>query len=276
MPSTPSATAADAPSSADPDAHLNPSAARRRMVVDALGMVVSASAFGLVYGLAARQGGLSIVEMLAMSVFVLAGAAQFAAIGLITQGVPWLAILLLTALLNARHLLYSAALAPWLAGRRRLQRAAMAHVLTDEAFGLALPLFQRIGRADVPGYWLAASLIVLPWMAMNVVGYVGGQGIPDPARLGLDVVFPAAMAGIAVGLVTGRRELTAAVVGAAVAVGVGVVLEPAVGIVAGGLLGPLAGLLVPARAAGDAGAAAAGSADQPSPHGDDPQVGLAG
>ncbi len=246
------------------------------MVVDALGMVVSASAFGLVYGLAARQGGLSIVEMLAMSVFVLAGAAQFAAIGLIAQGVPWLAILLLTALLNARHLLYSAALAPWLAGRRRLQRAAMAYVLTDEAFGLVLPLFQRIGRADVPGYWLAASLIVLPWMAMNVVGYVGGQGIPDPARLGLDVVFPAAMAGIAVGLVTGRRELTAAVAGAAVAVGVGVALEPAVGIVAGGLLGPLAGLLVPGRAAGDAGAAAAGSADHPSPHGDDPQVGLAG
>src|SRR3970282_2294670 len=106
----------------------------------------------------------------------------------------------------------------------------------------------------------AASLIVLPWMAMNVVGYVGGQGIPDPARLGLDVVFPAAMAGIAVGLVTGRRELTAAVVGAAVAVGVGVVLEPAVGIVAGGLLGALGGLGAP----------------RPRPRGHAPQVGLAG
>ena len=183
-------------------------------MVDALGMSTSALAFGLVYGLAARQGGFSLVEVLAMSALVLAGAAQFAAIGLVVGGVPWAAIVLLTALLNARHLLYSAALAPWLARRSRRQRAAMAHVLTDETFALALPLFRRLGRADLPGYWLAAAFVVVPWVAANVVGYLGGQGIPDPSRLGLDVVFPAAMAGLAAGLVSGRRELVAAGAGA--------------------------------------------------------------
>ena len=239
-------------------------------------MTASAAAFGLVYGLAARQGGFSIVEMLAMSAFVLAGASQFAAIGLVTQGVPWAAIVLLTALLNARHLLYSAALAPWVALRGRLQRAAMAHVLTDETFALALPLFRRVGRSDVRGYWLAVAFIVPPWIVANLVGYLGGQGIPDPYRLGLDIVFPAAMAGIAVGLLSGRRELVAAAVGAAVAVGVGLAVGTAVGIVAGGLLGPLAGLLLPGRMAGDAGAGAAGAAALPAEHGDDPGLGLAG
>jgi 4-azaleucine resistance transporter AzlC len=244
-------------------------------VLDALGMTASATAFGLVYGLAARQGGFSIVEMLAMSVFVLAGAAQFAAIGLVTQGVPWAAIVLLTALLNARHLLYSAALAPWLALRGRLPRAAMAHVLTDETFALTLPLFRRLGRADVPGYWLASAFIVPPWIVANLLGYLGGQSIPDPHRLGLDIVFPAAMAGIAVGLIGGRRELVAASVGAIVAVSVGLLAGTALGIVAGGLLGPLAGLLVPGRVAGDAGPGAAGAADRPTEHGDDPALGLA-
>jgi len=238
-------------------------------------MTASAAAFGLVYGLAARQGGFSIVEMLAMSVFVLAGAAQFAAIGLVSQGVPWVAIVLLTALLNARHLLYSAALAPWLALRSRLQRAAMAHVLTDETFALTLPLFRRLGRADLRGYWIASAFIVPPWIIANLVGYLGGQGIPDPYRLGLDVVFPAAMAGIAVGLISGRRELVAAGVGAIVAVGVGFFAGNAVGIVAGGLLGPFAGLLVPGRLAGDAGPGAAGAAQLPSEAGDDPGLGLA-
>jgi predicted branched-subunit amino acid permease len=239
-------------------------------------MTASVTGFGLVYGLAARQGGFSLAEMLAMSVFVLAGAAQFAAVGLVVQGAPWAAIVLLTGLLNARHALYSAALAPWVAARGRLQRAAMAYVLTDEIFAVALPLFRRLGRSDLPGYWLGAALIVPFWIAANLVGYLGGQGIPDPRVLGLDIVFPAAMGGIAVGLVSGRRELVAAAVGAAVAVAVGLAVDTPVGIVAGGLLGPLAGLLVPARLAHDAGARAAGAADVPAEHGDDPGLGLAG
>ena len=48
-----------------------------------------------------------------MSVIVFAGAAQFAAVGYVASGLPWPGIILLTFLLNARHLLYSAALAPW-------------------------------------------------------------------------------------------------------------------------------------------------------------------
>ena len=46
-----------------------------------------------------------------------AGAAQFAAVGYVAGGLPWPGIILLTGLLNARHLLYSAALAPWLRER---------------------------------------------------------------------------------------------------------------------------------------------------------------
>jgi predicted branched-subunit amino acid permease len=75
---------------------------------------VSAIGFGFVYGLAAREAGFSIVEAMAMSVIVFAGAAQFAAVGYVASGLAWPGIILLTALLNARHLLYSAALAPWL------------------------------------------------------------------------------------------------------------------------------------------------------------------
>jgi predicted branched-subunit amino acid permease len=90
-------------------------AARRDLVLASLGFAASGVGFGLVYGLAAREAGFSVIEATSMSVFVLAGAAQFAAVGLISDGAGWPSIVLLTALLNARHLLYSAALAPWLA-----------------------------------------------------------------------------------------------------------------------------------------------------------------
>ena len=98
--------------------------ARRRLVLDGLGIVVSAVGFGFVYGLAARtDAGFSPIDVMAMSVFAFAGAAQFAAVGYVAAGVPWIVIGLLTGLLNARHVLYSAALAPWFRGRSFGERA---------------------------------------------------------------------------------------------------------------------------------------------------------
>ncbi len=219
---------------------------RRELSLAGAALLASPAAFGLVYGLATREAGFSLPESVLTSVVVLAGASQFAAAGLVGAGVPWLPIVVLTAFLNARHLLYAAALAPWAQGRSFVDRAVSAHFLTDETFALALAHFRRVGHWDAPGYWLSAAFIALPWPAATALGWLVGERIPDPERLGLDIVFPAAMAGLAVALVTGRRELVAAGTGVAVAVVAGLATQPAVGIVAGGLIGPLAGMLVPA------------------------------
>ena len=226
-----------------PDGTMELRASRRRLMVDGLGIIVSASGFGLVYGLTARTAGFSPLEAGAMSVLVFAGAAQFAAVGYVAGGFSWIAVVLLTGFLNARHFLYAAALAPYLADRPRPVRAVVAHVLTDEAFALAIAHFRRIGRGDLWGYWWAAIVVTfIPWNIATLVGVLIGGAIPDPGRFGLDVIFPAAMAGLAVGLVTGRRELVAALVGGVVAVAVSLAWDPAAGVLAGGLLGPLVGL----------------------------------
>jgi 4-azaleucine resistance transporter AzlC len=220
--------------------------ARRRLLLDGAGIAVSAIGFGLVFGLSARNAGYSVIDAVAMSVIVFAGAAQFTAVGYVAAGLPWAPIVLLTAFLNARHLLYSAALAPRLRAVSRPQRAAMAHLLTDEAFALAAAHFQRIGRVDAIGYWLAAFVCVfVPWNLASLAGVVLGGAIPNPSVLGLDVVFPAAMAGLAVGLVTGRREAVAAGSGAAIGLVVSLAAGTSLGIVSGGLLGPLVGMAVP-------------------------------
>ena len=223
-------------------------ASRRRLWTETAGIAVSSGGFGLVYGLAARNAGFSPVEAMAMSLIVFAGASQFAAIGLVTGGLAWPGIMLLTALLNARHLLYSAALAPWLRAVPRLRRAAMAFVLTDESFALSMAHFVRLGAADERGYWYAAiASTFVPWNLMTFAGVMLGAQIADPSRLGLDVVFPAAMAGLAVGLLAGRREVVAATVGAGTAVAASLFTGTAVGVVAGGLVGPLVGLALPGR-----------------------------
>jgi predicted branched-subunit amino acid permease len=167
---------------------------------------------------------------------------------MLAAGFSWPVIVLLTGLVNARHLLYSAALAPWLRGETRRERAVMAHVLTDESFALSLVHFRRLGVADRRGYWIAAIAgVFVPWNIATLVGYLGGQGIPDPTVLGLDIVFPAAMAGLAVGLTTGRREVASLAAGVMVGLLVALLVDPRVGVVVGGLLGPAAGLAIPRR-----------------------------
>lgn len=226
---------------------------RRRLLLDTLGIAVSVAAFGLVFGLAARGAGFSPLEAIAFSVIVFAGASQFAAAGYVAAGLPWAPIVVLTLLLNARHLLYSASLAPRLRGLSAARRAVMGHFLTDEAFALSAAHFQRVGRVDVAGYWIAAMLgVFVPWNAATAIGVLLGGAIPDPAALGLDIVFPAAMGGLAVGLVTGRRELAAAVAGALIGTGMSLAVGPAVGIMLGGLLGPLVGMALPSPPAAPA------------------------
>jgi 4-azaleucine resistance transporter AzlC len=238
-------------------------ASRRQLITDGVGIAVSAVGFGFVYGLSARQAGFSPVEAMAMSVIVFAGAAQFAAVGYIASGLAWPGVILLTALLNARHLLYSAALGPWLRPVPFAKRAVMAHLLTDEAFALSISHFRRIGRTDQRGYWIAAiGTTFIPWNLATLAGVLIGAQIPDPARFGIDVIFPAAMIGLAVGLITGRRELVAAIVGGVVAVAVALLTSPAIGIVTGGVLGPLVGLLVPAAVAHETTPIGAGASDE--------------
>ena len=215
---------------------------RRQLTRDALAITAYALPVGLVFGLAALQAHYSLLDVLANSTIALAGGAQFAAAGLVKDGASWLAIAGVVGLINARHLLYSAAMAPYTATRSRRERAVMAHFLTDETFALALAHFRRIGGFERRGYWIAAMAIFVPWTIGSCLGYVVG-GAVDTTRLGLDIAFPAAMAGLSLGMVSGRRDVAAALGAVVAAVPVGLVAGASLGLVAGALLGPCLSLI---------------------------------
>ena len=217
------------------------------MLIDSLGIEVSGVGFALVYGLAARAAGMSPLDVAITSALVYGGGAQFAVLGYIAAGAPWLSIVLVTALINSRHFLYGAALAPYVAHLPARVRALMAYPLSDETFALAISHFRRIGYADVPGYLLLGlGISVLPWILASALGAALAGSIMDPNVFGLDVIFPAAMAGLAVGLITGRREVIAAITAVVVGIAVALAFDPAIGIIAGGVAGPIVGMLIPA------------------------------
>lgn len=223
--------------------------ARRRLVVDSLGIWASIIIVGTIFGFTARQGGLSLLEASALSAILFAGASQFAVLALLAGGATWPSIAIVAWLLNARHLLYSAAIAPHAAHLSRKVRTLLAVLLTDEAFALTSAHIERLGRIDVRGALYAGLTVYAPWNLATIAGWLAGSALPDPATIGLDVVFPVTMAGIAVALVRDRGTLVALVAGSMIAVAVALLFSPGAAVLAGGLLGPLIGLATQRRSA---------------------------
>ena len=193
-----------------------------------------------------------------MSTIVFAGAAQFAAIGYVAAG-------LALAGDRAAHVSAQRASSPLLRGARPVDdRGAAAassadgHVLTDEAFALAIGHFRRIGRTDEEATGSARSHRRSSrgtWQRSPAC--TPGDRSRTRVLLGIDIIFPAAMIGLAAGLITGRRELVAAFAGAAIAVSWALFVspalgvEPSTGVIVGGVVGPLVGLLIPASLAAE-------------------------
>ena len=106
-------------------------------------LAASVFTYGLVFGALSRQAGLSTLQALLMSALVYAGSAQFLALGMLTTGATALPVIISTLIVNLRHLLMGASLAPYLKGERPWRLAVLA---AGEVFG-ELALLDQAPRA---------------------------------------------------------------------------------------------------------------------------------
>ena len=151
-------------------------------------------AFGLLYGVMARQLGFSPGEAWAMSLIVHAGSAQFTAMGM-WKSVGAAPIILTTLVVNLRHMLMGASVAPYLRGLSMQWRALLALWMSDESYALAIAEYER-GRGN-HHYFLGANVgIYLAWPTSGLLGALLGAAIPDPGQYGLDLVFPLGFLGL--------------------------------------------------------------------------------
>lgn len=192
--------------------------------------------FGLVYALTAREAGLSVIETQALSLLVFAGSAQFSAAGLFGAGAGGLSIVLTTFLLNVRHVLYGVSLSRSVPLTTR-QVPVAAFFLTDEAFGVT-----TTARGRTFPFLLGTELsLFATWNLATLAGALSAAAIPDPERIGVDVVFPLAFLALLVPLVRGRVELVVALVAGALAWGLAQVLPGGLPILVTGIAGSLLG-----------------------------------
>lgn len=177
---------------------------------DTFPLIVGAIPFGLIFGMLAQRSGLSFAGTLAMSAFVFAGSAQFIALGLIAAGTAWPIVVLTTWLVNLRHVLYSATLAPYVCRLPQRWQLPLAFWLTDETFAVVIKRYTDQG--DAPhnhGYYLGSALsMYLNWQCSTFLGLIGGQMLPHATEWGLDFAMPVTFIGMLIPSLKSRAMWT--------------------------------------------------------------------
>lgn len=193
----------------------------RAGLVASLALVPSVFVYGTVFGGLAVQAGLRPLEVWGMSLLVFAGAAQFLAVPMLADGAPAAVIVITTYVINMRHYLMAATLAPAFRGFRRPWLALVAHGINDESFAIA------VANRNPPDPWFflgSVAAVASSFLAGVPVGTQLGGLVADPTRWGLDFAFPAVFLALVAVQLRERADWLVALASAAVAVGVALVL----------------------------------------------------
>jgi branched chain amino acid efflux pump len=177
----------------------------RAALVDITPAMVAGMPFAALCGALAVAKGLSPAEVVAMSLLVFAGSAQFAAIEMWSYPVPVFAIAISTLLINTRHVLMGMSLRPKLEALSATQRAFGCFTLADENWALA----ERRARVRgiSPTYFLVMGIVLWAnWVLWSFAGALLGPVLGDPRRLGADFAFTAILIALIVSLCRGRRS----------------------------------------------------------------------
>jgi len=151
-----------------------------------------AAPFALLFGVVGTEAGLSIAQVMGFSIVVIAGAAQFTAVQLMTENASTVIVLAASLVVNLRMAMYSAALAPHLGAAPLPARCLIAYFNVDQTYAMGQAEYEA--APDQPmasriAFFLGASAPLVPsWYIFTYVGAVTGSAIPP--GYALDFALP--------------------------------------------------------------------------------------
>lgn len=144
---------------------------------------------GFALGVMAADAGLSPLQMGLMSLLVYAGSAQFIAVDLLGSGVSAVPIIITTFLVNLRHFLFSASLAPHFRQIKQSFIPIISFFLTDESFAVSITDAEERPLTHV--YYFSLYITAYSsWVFSTIIGAALGNLIPDTKALGFDFALP--------------------------------------------------------------------------------------
>ena len=206
-------------------------------------LLIGVFPFGMIYGALAINAGLSTLAAQMMSSLVFAGSAQFITTQLVRESAPGFVIVLTIAVVNLRHMLYSASLAPYLAHLSTRWKALLAYLLTDEAYAPTVIHYEKEGLTPFGHFFLLGAGLTLwiNWQISTALGIFLGAAIPE--SWSLDFALPLTFIAMVVPVLKDRPAIAAAVSAGVVALfadtmpyQLGLIVAALVGIIVGTLL----------------------------------------
>jgi predicted branched-subunit amino acid permease len=215
---------------------------------DAAPVVLAYAPFGLALGATLAATHIPPLIAWSSSPLLFGGAAQLVAVRLLDAGASVIVVVLGTLVVNARMLLYSAALGPHAAGWPGRSRWFGAYLLADPVYALAINRFQgpHAGAArDRLRYYLGVGLVLWTgWMALTAAGVLLGAVLPT--SLPLDLAAPLTFLLLLLPMLTSPSAYAAAATGGFVSVAASG-LPLGLGLLAGAVAGVTAGRLLAGR-----------------------------
>jgi 4-azaleucine resistance transporter AzlC len=206
-------------------------------------LLVGVFPFGMIYGALALNAELSKAASQMMSSMVFAGSAQFITAKLVADSAPALVVILTIAVVNLRHMLYSASLAPYLKNLSLKWKVLLSYLLTDEAYAPSILKFEETGITPVSHWFLlgAGFSLWFIWQVSTALGIFLGAAIPE--NWPLDFALPLTFIAMVVPALKNRPMVASAVSAGLVALlayslpfKLGLILAALTGIVVGTIL----------------------------------------
>jgi 4-azaleucine resistance transporter AzlC len=212
-----------------------------------LPLAVGGVPFGMIYGVLAINAGLPSSAAQAMSAIIFAGSAQFISAQLFGIGAPSLVIVLTVAVVNLRHALYSASVAPYLKHLPERWKWLLAYLLTDEAYAVTINHYNLEGEVRHKHWFFLSSGLLewVTWQASTAAGIFLGAAVP--ANWSLDFTLALIFIAIVVPGLKDRAGLATAVTAGGIAV-LAAGLPFRLGILTAALIGILVGYWLEGRA----------------------------
>ena len=190
-------------------------------LIDGLAPGFSVIPVGLGYGIVAHNFGLSLGQAVFFSGIVCAGAAQLAALNLMSLGGGLFQVLMSTFLINFRFSILSAALSPYLRQTRVIWFPFLAFTVTTFTFGQIVARAEKYRRIET--YMLAIQTMFLTWWTLSsLVGYLLPGILPPDLGEALGFAFPALLIGMIINMIPIAKPISMAVIGYTVALGAGI------------------------------------------------------
>lgn len=201
--------------------------------------------FALLFGVVATEAGLDIAQTMGMTILVIAGASQFAAVAQMSDQAPVIMVLATSLAVNLRMAMYSASLAPHLGGEPLWRRALAAYFLVDQSAVMSIEKFEvepQHSGVEKLKYILGVMTPVAPlWYGGTLIGALVGSSIPE--SFALDFAMPITFIAMIAPMIKSLAHLAAAATSVVLAL-VLAGMPYGTGLLVAGLAAMIAGALV--------------------------------